>query len=209
MRSLRSQLGTQDKGLKLIFQKAGALEALSEKTRSPPVKEAIGEPLTVINVIKSSREAVVRAFNETQNDVAALEANPRGQPAAPRAALKPCADVETHTTATVETVESPPLMDTPQGNVVLGAVKDVKAHLDRMDSVLAKQQSQIAQLQMDQRNVPCAAQPGPSKSVASNRSQKGTNTGKKAKTENSREAHLPPGSLWGLSKEMMTMSATR
>jgi len=73
IRSLKSSLTTQDRGLRLLFQKAETLEVFAEKTRSPAVKEVIEELLAVVEVLKESREPVVRAFNMTLTNMMALE----------------------------------------------------------------------------------------------------------------------------------------
>ena len=82
VKTLKTSISTQDGGLKLLFQKAAALEVFSEKSRSPSVKEAIQELLAVVDGLEESREQVVRAFNATLISTLALESNAKS-PAAP------------------------------------------------------------------------------------------------------------------------------
>lgn len=74
MTTLKAHMLVQDGGLKLLFEKAGALETLAEKSRSPAVKEAIGEMLEAVCGLKENREKVVRSFNETEICLLTLEA---------------------------------------------------------------------------------------------------------------------------------------
>jgi hypothetical protein len=82
VKTLKISISTQDGGLKLLFQKAAALEVFSEKSRSPSVKEAIQELLAVVDGLEESREHVVRAFNATLISTLDLESNAKS-PAAP------------------------------------------------------------------------------------------------------------------------------
>jgi len=82
VRILKNCFVTQDEDIKQLFQKAAALEAQAEKSRSPVVKEAIEELLAAVGEIKEKRDSFVRAVNSTLISTSALEAEARRPPTA-------------------------------------------------------------------------------------------------------------------------------
>lgn len=75
-KALRSSLLVQDGGFKLLFQKADQLEAVSVKTHSPMVSDAIKGLLVVVEAMRSSRDNVNKAFNATLRSVQTLHYQP-------------------------------------------------------------------------------------------------------------------------------------
>jgi len=62
MKALRSALGSQQSGFKMLTQKASKLEIMSKKTRSPDVEAAINGLLEVLEGLKSTQDNVAKAF---------------------------------------------------------------------------------------------------------------------------------------------------
>lgn len=69
LRTLKKCLSTQEGGLKLLTKNAKCLETLSVKVRSPDVKKAIEEVLSVIQGIAGARDAVISGFNDLSQRV--------------------------------------------------------------------------------------------------------------------------------------------
>lgn len=59
---LRKCIAIQNGGYKLLLQKATSLDVRSAKTRSPDLKSAIEDLLSVVAGLKDSRESVIKAF---------------------------------------------------------------------------------------------------------------------------------------------------
>lgn len=124
LKALGKALQLQDGGLKLLATKSGALEALVDKLRSDPAKEAIRELLAVVIALKESREKVTRAFNATVEQVNAdkegvvAAAGIKGKTSEPP---RVTADAETQSPCWWDS-DSPPLRRSGQAPMVKDAV---------------------------------------------------------------------------------------
>lgn len=74
VKELGRHISIQNGGLKMLFEKALALEGVCDKLRSDPAKVAIQELLYVVKVLKGSKEEVSKAFNVAAVGVKNMEA---------------------------------------------------------------------------------------------------------------------------------------
>jgi len=73
VKELGKLIATQNAGMKMLFEKALALEGVCDKIRSDPAKVAIQELLLVVKGLKGSKEEVSRAFNVAAAGVKNIE----------------------------------------------------------------------------------------------------------------------------------------
>jgi len=141
---LRKCITTQDAGYKLLHQKGTALEVLSAKSRSPDVKAAIEELLSVVSGLKNCRDSVIKAFNSVTQRV-------------PKAALAPGApttdsstQTEKYMPSTIDAVSQTPVSADDHSTAILSAIAEVKDIIAWTDTRVSEQQKQIQKLQRQQ-----------------------------------------------------------
>jgi len=65
---IRTVLGTQDGGIKLLLSKALALESVKGKMTSDEVKSAVNELLDVVRALEGINKNVIISYNDTTKE---------------------------------------------------------------------------------------------------------------------------------------------